>query len=513
MRVDLNLLWLGAAAVVLACSLAAAIAYAARKPELVFFGTPLRGWEFATGAVAVLLLRRGVILPRTLARMGALIGLAGIGIVSATPFLKPEYRLLVQFCAVIGTGAVLLCGAFAQGGAACRLLALRPMVGLGLVSYALYLWHWPVLALVRLNQIDPPTPLENLLAGVVAPLLLALLTYVALENPMRTWRRAGGLATVRLRILAQGIGASMLVGSIGVAVVIGAVQLDKTDRFRMYGEAIAREMNKCLPGAREEGPLIECRLGTGSDARVLLWGDSHALSIAPAVNISALEAGLSGHLQWEGGCPPLPGNIIYVGDGAWTACVRRNERVLHWLAGPEMQNVTGVVLAAAWQRLYLQYWRVAATADAADTVAQLREAMLRTLGELHRIGLRVLVLGPVPEMPYPIPECTFLAQSTVDLRRCRYTRSEVDLVQRDSVDALRSAASHFDNIRFLDPKLAFCDSDFCWPGQGGSILYSDSAHLSPAGARVLRDRYKDDIAWAFAARERGKPAATAAAAR
>ena len=86
-------------------------------------------------------------------------------------------------------------------------------------------------------------------------------------------------------------------------------------------------------------------------------------------------------------------------------------------------------------------------------------------------------------------------------------------MQRDSVDALRSAASHFDNIRFLDPKLAFCDSDFCWPGQGGSILYSDSAHLSPAGARVLRDRYKDDIAWAFAARERGKPAATAAAAR
>jgi peptidoglycan/LPS O-acetylase OafA/YrhL len=506
LRADAGLLWLGAAAALLAISLAAAIGYAAQKPALVFFATPLRAWEFATGAVAVLLLRRGMALPRALARAGALVALAAIMVASAAWPLS-EHRLLLQGVATLGAGSVLSCGSFANGGIACRLLRMRLMVGLGLISYSLYLWHWPLLVLVRLTQLDPPTPLQTLLAGVMVPVLLAILTYLAVERPIRAWRRRGGSARAGLGTIAQGIAASMLIGSTAAAVAIAAGQLNSTDRFRPFAEATARIMEKCRAGARDEGPLAACRIGTGSDARVLLWGDSHALSISPAIDTIAAEAGLSGHVQWDGGCPPLPGNTIYVGDTTWTACMRQNDRVLRWLAAPELQSVTGVILAAAWMRGLWAATPAGAVADA----AKLRDAMIRTIGELHGSGLRVLVLGQVPGVPFPAPECIFRAQSEAELRRCRYVSSEVDVMHGDIDTALRTAASQFDNTRFMEVKAAFCDHDYCWPGRGGSIYYSDTNHLSVSGARAVRDRYKDDFVWALAAPTRStfsKAAAT-----
>jgi hypothetical protein len=170
-----------------------------------------------------------------------------------------------------------------------------------------------------------------------------------------------------------------------------------------------------------------------------------------------------------------------------------------------MQSVTGVILAASWRRSL----RWVPTSGAVENAAKLRDAMFRTIRELRGLGLRVLVLGPVPDLPYPAPECIFRAQSEVDLRRCRYTSGEVDFMQRDIVTALRSATSQFDNTRFIDLKAPFCDVDYCWPGRGGHIYYSDTNHLSVSGARVLRDWYKNEIVWAFADQERDKPSTAA----
>jgi hypothetical protein len=135
--------------------------------------------------------------------------------------------------------------------------------------------------------------------------------------------------------------------------------------------------------------------------------------------------------------------------------------------------------------------------------------MTRTIGQLRALGLRVLVLGPVPIMPYPVPECIFRAHSEADLRRCRTTSAEVDLAQRKIVTALRSATMKFDDTRFVDLRQALCDMDYCWPARGGSIYYSDTNHLSGPGARIVHDRFRDDFAWAFAAPPRDKSSATA----
>ena len=179
--------------------------------------------------------------------------------------------------------------------------------------------------------------------------------------------------------------------------------------------------------------------------------------------------------------------------------MRQNDKVLRWLSSPKSQNITGIILEGRWA---LQLGRMTGSTAEGASLSALAEAISRTLGELHLLGLRVLVLGPVPAMPYPVPECIFRANSEADLRRCRYTSDEVDLAQRNIIDVLRSATMKFDYTRFVDLRPAFCDMAYCWPAQGGNIYYSDTHHLSSSGARILHDRFRDDLAWVFAARQR-----------
>src|SRR5262249_7677137 len=138
-RGDLNLFGLAGTALVLVCALVAAAAFARSKPEADFFVTPLRAWEFAIGGAAILLLRRGLVLRQVPAHAGMTAGLLAIAAAVTIEATGPERRLLLQVLAAAGAGTVVLCGMFARGSAACRFLGLKPMVGLGIISYSLYL--------------------------------------------------------------------------------------------------------------------------------------------------------------------------------------------------------------------------------------------------------------------------------------------------------------------------------------------------------------------------------------
>jgi peptidoglycan/LPS O-acetylase OafA/YrhL len=486
-------LGLACTAVVLLGSLGAAASGHA-KPITVFFSTPLRVWEFAVGGVAILAMRSGFVLTGFVARAGMVAGLLAIAVACSITAIEPHQRLLLQALVVAGAGAVLLGGAFTQSGLALRLLSLRPMAALGLISYSLYLWHWPVLVFWRLTHLDPPSRIESVMAGIVVPLLLAVLTYVWVERPIQRWRQMRGPGLQRYRAIVQGAAASAFAACIALALMGWSTRLNGTDRFRAYAEAEAPIMGKCGTGLSN---TLDCRIGSGSDDRVLLWGDSHAMSVSGAIALSAFEAGLSGQLRWAGDCAPLPGSTLYLNNAEQSDCMARNDNVLHSLALPQMHHVTGVVLDAAWA---LHLGHAAPASGRGERVTRMAEAMTRAIQRLRDLGLRVLVLGPIPEMPYRVPECVFLARLAAgEMQRCGSASRDVDVSQRDVVEALRAATAKFDNVRFVDASAAFCDSMECRPGRDGSLYYSDTNHLTNAGAGVLHERFRDDFAWIFAA--------------
>ncbi|MEZ2126361.1 MULTISPECIES: acyltransferase family protein [unclassified Sinorhizobium] len=181
-------------------------------PAANFYLTTSRAWELLFGSLCAF---AGFHLGRkhneVLSAFGMiLIAIAIFGYDSDVPY--PSIFTLVP---VVGTGLVLL---FArQGTVACRILSLSPLVGIGLISYSVYLWHQPLIALARTYSPDPPSAAAMSML-VTATFVLSWLTWKYVETPFRDRSITPirtvsvGLATVATVLIAAGLGAHLTHG-------------------------------------------------------------------------------------------------------------------------------------------------------------------------------------------------------------------------------------------------------------------------------------------------------------
>lgn len=186
---------IAAMAAVLVLSLALCAAWMHRQPLLAFYMMPARAWQFALGAMVFLIFgspasstaqvhgankqRRALMLD-----VGGWAGLVAILVAAVMIDGKMPYPSVWALCPSLGAAAILASGAHEPNAAVGRLLSLRPMQAIGRVSYAWYLWHWPVL-LLGATFLDIGSPINRLaLAG--ASLAVAAISYYGLEKPVRT---------------------------------------------------------------------------------------------------------------------------------------------------------------------------------------------------------------------------------------------------------------------------------------------------------------------------------------
>jgi hypothetical protein len=114
-----------------------------------------------------------------------------------------------------------------------------------------------------------------------------------------------------------------------------------------------------------------------------------------------------------------------------------------------------------------------------------------TLDVLERAGLRVLVLGPNPEMIYSPPLCIGLRRG----ERCNITRAVNDAFIGDPTAALAEVVSRHPNSRLADMADFFCDADTCYAMRDEKILYIDDNHISATAARDLARFFARDMNW------------------
>ncbi len=240
--------------------------------------------------------------------------------------LRPGLRWPGAATALPVAGAALLIAAGSQAWPNRRLLAWRPLVLLGKLSYPLYLWHWPLLALARLVEGGTP-PLALRIGAVLASALLALLTWRLVELPLRRARASrGAVAWLCALLLATGLAGWQAWRQDGWPARLPAAaaslqaQQDTTDRPWLperQQPGCQAQFNPPVPEFMR--PYLFCRSEPGGPpANVALLGDSHAVSLYPGL-VQAL-AGTPWHVQhvgasltaplWGiatwGGSPPTP---------------------------------------------------------------------------------------------------------------------------------------------------------------------------------------------------------------
>ena len=401
-----------------------------------FYLLPTRAWEIGAGAVVFL---ASTPLPAALGWLG--LALLGLACSRVTPDILPAGLPAV-------VGAVLV---IASRGP--PVLSYRPLVFVGLISYSLYLWHWPMLAFPRYRAVEPIGTLAT--CGILTLVfLIAAASWRWVEQPLR--ERSFAFSRV-----------AALCGTAALALLVGAVALLWSGGLPERFPANAVRWNQSQ-GTHFRCPAWDmilvhdvrgCRLvGDPSKAQVVLLGNSAAQMYAPAVIKVLKEQGESGFAMTFNGCLPVLGaNITPLCN----------------------QIATRAIFAASRTRAKVVI--VGTTWDAPLS------GLPATLAFLQSSGKEVILIGPVADPTENV--------ASVAARRAAFglpigplgmERGEFERRYGRAADVYGSQPG----VIFMAPARRQCDHHFCPYVSSGQMLFSDGVHLSREGAALFEPDLK-----------------------
>ena len=389
-----------------AASLLACIALTPTQPVATFFLFPFRAWELLTGVLLAIALRRSPArAPDGTVWLGLALILASVFFMQSNGF--PGWQAVIP---VAGT-ALVLAGS-GRPGRANGLLAHPAPVFVGLISYSLYLWHWPVLTLSRYWRDGYAGPLEAAF-WLGLSVLLAVASWALVERPLRHAKRLG-TRTFLTGTVAAGV---VVLAAGGLAFLRDGMPGRFAPEVRSHiaaSQDFLQDWSRC--GTAGEGPFagIEtCAIGPDGPPEVIVWGDSHLRALMNGIGLAALEAGTPGLLIWHAGCPPL--FDIEKTETAATpaqdaACAEANARLR--AAFTQVPTAKRILLVGRWA-----YYATGTGSgrDSHNAIALLpapgsglgaasqadlyAAALARTVTELRQTFDEVAVLRQVPEVP------------------------------------------------------------------------------------------------------------------
>lgn len=476
-------------------SFAACIWGTMRVPDASFYLIVTRAWELMVGAWLALGSGRQPA-PKT----GEFCAVAGLGLMAWAIFgfgKETPFPGAYALAPCIGT-ALLIYGAQPPESRVGALLRSRPFIFFGLISYSLYLWHWPLMVFSRYVAMRELNPAETV--GVIAAsVLLAWLSWKFIEAPFRKrdgmFRRPGlfaASAAVMAGFAAFAIGGTLSAGwpqrlpeRMEPALAEAGSKLRNADRSRC--------MLDLEPGQGEAEEAISlqslCRLGDAAAApSFLLWGDSHAESVRAAMELEAQRSGAAGVFVGATGCPPILGVERY-DQGKGRGCERFNEQVMTLLR--DNPSIRSVVLLGRWallasgKRYGLESGTEVALAPdgISGNAAIFDHGMTRTVQQLVGLGRMVYLVSGVPEVGVYVPQALLKAQWYGRPTEISPT-TEAYLARNAHILGLFNSLAG-EGVKILHPYKTLCSSERCAVEQGGVPLYADEHHLSVAGARAI----------------------------
>jgi len=471
------------------------------NPRAAYYLMPARAWEFAVGGILPLLLSASRLAALKGSKLGALLSSVGLIAIIGSAVVLTEQSTFPGANALwptLGAAAVIAGGAMNSTSVAVRLLTLRPVVYIGLLSYSWYLWHWPLLAIFRASSLEAHNLPRDILLGGVVSFIAAALTYRLIENPVRV-KRPGPFASTKPTLWAGAAISIVLIGS-GVLLAVSAKYLVEHDPFYASIMTARLDTPPLRKNCHHDSPYHglsdrnKCIAGDRSHITAVLWGDSHADHMSPVMQGFADGKSHGGILQRSfSSCRPVNAASLTVQT---KDCLRFNEDVAKEIVELKKQGLQGVVLSTMWASMFKDKnpdppADVRAMSEE-QRVEQIIAAIDGLVSSLEAQHLRVLLVAPTYLLPASTPQC--LARHTVE--ECSVSRQRVDDYRRVSLAALaRIQAAHPDNVRIWDPVQFLCDDKTCLAKRGSVPMFTDDLHLSASGSRLLVESATGPLTW------------------
>lgn len=425
---------------------------------IAFYMLPPRAWELFTGALLAL----GVVPEFRAGLIRQLAAFAGLGAIITSIYFYNHNTLFPGTSALLPVmGAALLIHC-APGTLVGRALSLRLPVAIGIISYSLYLWHWPLIVFVEYVQ-DISLAGWTRVAVIAVTFILAWASWRFVEQPFRNPARFDR----RQIFLASASAISIFsVVSLSFFPLEGWPERFPTEISRLmaakedYSPVRKACMNKEIGGDRPE-----CNLGSSTPPEAVLWGDSHGVELAWVLGQEMGKQGRSLMQRTRGSCPPVIGFAQTRDPG----CPHFNEEVLERIR--KTPSIRRVYLVAYWQN---GSYRVPGMTDWIDD----------TISRLQALGVEVFIFGPIPSQPFTVPK--HLALEAANGNPASSTGLSVAVYQEvNSWFVSRFPEWRKKGVVVIDPLEVLADGPDTRIIADGLPLYFDTHHLSIAGARKV----------------------------
>jgi len=482
-----------------------------RNSSFAFFMMPTRFWELGAGFLTFLALQRkyptGWLKQRSPTWLTIAFGPLSISILLISIIFASEKNFPFPWAVpvVLGTIGVIICAALGYSSVITKILGNEVAVFIGKISYSLYLWHWPVIVLLRWT-VGIDTLFLQGIAGILI-VTLTLISYFIIEKLPKT---LSSLSAASPRIFYPSA-----VGIIGVAALVTGIIFWGKPHLTMTASANSgiwnphsfpwREPANCQVSVKNmavgDGEVITvapqaCIQGQLKDRhRLFVIGDSHAAAYERLLYRLAATDGTFVKIYTLSGCKPLDRfdsdiqrasscpNFLTQSIGDIASHVVKGDVVfLPGLYTPRFRNF--------WDAPVVPTSSLDLTLNNGDISAA--KAGFARIEPIVRAGARIILEAPKPVMKDALFRCAdWFNRSNSYCRVPPGTKLDEMLLRRSrSLNYIRAVSAQSDQISIWDPLPALCPQNRCEGYVGQRPLYNDTDHLSAYGNDFLFPKFE-----------------------
>jgi len=477
------------------------------KPTTAYFFLPTRAFELLMGGGVAYYYFSLPTLNRHLNHFLSFVGILfvlGAGFILTDGSTFPGVNALIPClgaCIVIYTGRD-------EGnvGVINRIISIRPLVFVGLISYSLYLWHWPVFSFLNVLGIILSGHEKWLVIFIL--ILLAYFTWLIIEQPFRHKYKFSFIKTLIFYVIFP------VVACIGYAFFIynssGYINRFSPEVIVMIDSIHSRSENRnkhCHNTKFKTQTKDRCTLGF-SEKRVpdiLVVGDSHADAATGMLDVFLRDRSLKGYVVTANTKIYLPGIARYdLKQGKNKedkAFLRRGNNITQLIDSKQKFNF--IVLAGRWAsyisglndhdkkngEIYLQDIKLKDDLNLFNSAINFELGMNRAISVITKSGAIPVIVESVAEFGLNKSDCVIRNKIWASRQNCSVDIESVKSRQKKVNEIFENLKKKYPSLIFIDPKKVMCGEAFCYSSLSGVPLYKDDDHFNHVGSKLVGSLY------------------------
>lgn len=449
------------------------------KPSLLkynYYWLPSRAYELMIGSITAIVMSGKEVDKNT----GSALSITGILLIAVSLiFIKesPNFPGMIAVVPCIGTAFILASGS-REAGVVNKILSLKPIVIVGLISYSLYLWHWPILSLMRYISNDGNLTNTQIIIAVVLMFIISYITWRYIETPVRK-SNIGIIKSITCFYIIP----SFVIGCF----VYGSITTDGyPQRFGNKKEQMEKETTYMVTPFCHNKEIGECKFGDVSKKPdTYMIGDSHAGHYSPMMDEFGKKLGFSFIAKTVDACYPLldvNGQFPSNKEPFYTyLCPQLIKK-----ASIEYKNYKNIVFAGVWSEHFRLH-------------PEMRMWLENEISTLTEEGHNVFIIEQVPMFKPSVYDHAFRQRfSLVNLSSLTGASSDMSNlrvdVDRPTNIMLREIVQKYKNAYIIDPMTELgSENNKKLPFFNDHLVYRDNGHLNEYGSRMIADEVVDKI--------------------